>query len=966
MRPVQSPLLVGRDDLLQLAERRIEEAAAGRGHLLILAGDAGVGKTRLLQSIERRADAAGFRIGQGDLSPHDREVPLASVLDLARTMARIDSFGTLGARILGLQRGKGADRLAHRQVLVHEVVDLILDEIDRPTLLAFDDLQWADELSLEVIGELSRRGRQQPLLLVAGYRPGELPAGSIHREWRARLLSQRQGEEVRLERLTYEETALVTTLILGTGLPASREVVQAVYQRTDGIPLHIEELLAALGDAGQLDGRTIRDAQVPDTIEDAVLARYARLTPDAQAVARAGAVIGRCFVPEVVAGLLDRPIGDLDAPIEELVQQSFLFPFSFLDRGYYDFRHQLLRDALYGTVQAGELRRLHARAGEFGGLLDGASEVHASLHFERAGLRGQAYRAARAGAEAAGLVSSRRESFELYRRAVRNVPADTPPAELAQLYVAYADAATSVDDVEVMISASYEARRQFLAAGDPLHAAELLLFVGNAAFRGGQSLEERNAIADTLLAEVAALPQGNDRVLIECDTHLSLATWALDGPRLDEAERWFALAWADLDRVDPEFARSNPDVPAIRKDIEFWEAYLAVLRGRVDAGLQATLDVARTARDARFESTGVTAYRNSAVLGVRVMDYRVARIGLDEGMRYADEIEQSYCRHVMGSIAGHLLWAEGRWDEARAAAEIELVEPGSLRSTLPALDALGYVALGRGELGPARHHLERSLAGGERAGASHLVLPARWGLAEAALIGGDAERAFALCLEAVALAESTGERALVVPFVVTGTRAALAARRPDDAERWRDRVAALLADWPMQARPALDHADGLIRTSAGSTVAARQALEAAITGWDALGRTWESQWARLDLAACHLRANRDAEAVTLIRGVAERADALGSRPLRDRADDLLAIARGRGAEEEPWRPLTAREFEVARLVAEGMTNAAIGDQLRLSPRTVGAHVEHILAKLGFTRRAEIAAWVAGMGVAAAS
>ena len=376
--------------------------------------------------------------------------------------------------------------------------------------------------------------------------------------------------------------------------------------------------------------------------------------------------------------------------------------------------------------------------------------------------------------------------------------------------------------------------------------------------------------------------------------------------------------------------------------------------------------MARTAREARFESTGVTAFRNTAVLGVRVMDYRVARVGLDEGLRYADEIEQSYCRHVMGSISGHVLWAEGRWDEARAAAEIELVEPGSLRSTLPALDALAFVSLGRGELDRARELLGPSLAAGLASGATHLVLPARWALAEVALLDGDPERSLTECREAADRAEATGERALLVPFVVTGTRAALAARRPDEAQRWHDRLAALLADWQGQARPALDHAEGLIRTSAGSTVAARQALESAIAGWVALGRTWERLWATLDLAACHLRANRDAEAVTLIRDVTAQADALGSRPLRDRADDLLAIARGRGAEEEPWRPLTAREFEVARLVAEGMTNAAIGEQLRLSPRTVGAHVEHILAKLAFTRRAEIAAWVGGMHVVAAT
>src|SRR3954453_10225500 len=92
MRPIQSPLLVGRDELLQLAERRIDEAAAGRGHMLLVAGEAGVGKTRLVHSIERRADARGFRVAQGDLSPNDSEVPLASIRDLARTMSRTEAF----------------------------------------------------------------------------------------------------------------------------------------------------------------------------------------------------------------------------------------------------------------------------------------------------------------------------------------------------------------------------------------------------------------------------------------------------------------------------------------------------------------------------------------------------------------------------------------------------------------------------------------------------------------------------------------------------------------------------------------------------------------------------------------------------------------------------------------------------------------------------------------------------------
>ena len=90
------------------------------------------------------------------------------------------------------------------------------------------------------------------------------------------------------------------------------------------------------------------------------------------------------------------------------------------------------------------------------------------------------------------------------------------------------------------------------------------------------------------------------------------------------------------------------------------------------------------------------------------------------------------------------------------------------------------------------------------------------------------------------------------------------------------------------ARAGLDHADGLVRLAAGSTVSARASLEAAVAGWDALGRIWESAWARLDLAACLIRGNRHLEAVPLLADVRATADRLGSRPLRERADELWA------------------------------------------------------------------------------
>jgi DNA-binding CsgD family transcriptional regulator len=238
------------------------------------------------------------------------------------------------------------------------------------------------------------------------------------------------------------------------------------------------------------------------------------------------------------------------------------------------------------------------------------------------------------------------------------------------------------------------------------------------------------------------------------------------------------------------------------------------------------------------------------------------------------------------------------------------------------------------------------------------ILTPLWGLAETDLLTGDVESAIARSEEAWSIAEAAGERALFIPFVVTGTRSMIAAARADDAERWLTRAREHLAGWESVAGPAIAHAEGLIRMAGGSIAAAREGLERAVRGWDERGRVWESTWARLDLAQCLVRMNRHADAVALVADVRATATALGSGPLLARTDELAKASRGRAFEEEPWRPLTVREFEVARLIAEGLTNSEIALRLDIAPKTVSAHVEHILAKLGAARRAEVASWVA--------
>ncbi len=233
-----SPVLIGRDEVLASMTRKTGAALSGRGQTVLIAGEAGIGKSRIVGTAIRQAVQAGFRYAKGDINPQDQLVSLMSIGDMARSMESPE-FGDLGSRLLAARGGKGGDSLASRRILVHEIADLFVDAIDRPTLLIFEDVHWADELTLEVIAEVARQGASKPLFVIATYRPEELPIGSIHREWRARLLTQRIAEELVLERLSAAETAQVVTLMLGTGLPAPRDVAEAVYDRTNGIPLHI-------------------------------------------------------------------------------------------------------------------------------------------------------------------------------------------------------------------------------------------------------------------------------------------------------------------------------------------------------------------------------------------------------------------------------------------------------------------------------------------------------------------------------------------------------------------------------------------------------------------------------------------------------------------------------------------------------------------------------------------------------
>ncbi len=948
--PLLCPVMVGRDELLRLADLRLADVLAGHGHCLLIGGEAGLGKTRLVGAIAERAAAVGVRAATGWVAPQDQDLPAASVLDLARSMLRNPALASLGEDLLRLRDDAVNAERVGRRLLVLEMVDRVRAGLDAPTLLVFEDLQWADDLSLEIIGQLAKAAGEVPLMLVGAYRTEEVPPGTNLRAWRTRLITQRAAEEIRLEPLTIEQTATMTTMLLAMGLPAPRDVVEALHVRTDGVPLHIEELLGAIALPARLDADVIKAAAVPETLEDAVLTRLHERSPAAQATARAGAVLGRCFVADVLAGIMDLPVDALDEPLRELVDYAILEPPG--PRGMFDFRHQVLRDVLYRDTPDRDRRRFHARAGEFGARLEGASEVHASLHYEQAGMRDRAYASALEGACQASRLHAHREAYELLRRAVDNAPEDLPPRERGDLLANFAEEAASVEENHLALRMAFAAEATFRDAAMTIDASRALLIVLSMWRRIGKSTSDRLALAERVLVDLDAEPAtaARDRVRVELLCRLAIVH--LDRSSVGAAREAIRAASADaLAREDTEQVLATD-----------WIAGSAdILAGDVGRGL-AAIERSAVAMERFGYEDSVSAYRDGSELAIRHLEYGVAAQFIAEGSRHADEIQQSHCGHVLLANRALLAWTDGSWDQAQARGERAVADRGCERASSMARWSLGYVAMGRGRFDQAREILSDALAYGTRSEAVDLSMPPAWGLAETALLSGDAEDAVRYCEDAATAAAVVGQQSLLISFVVTGVRAYQGSGRPQEASRWLEHCRVLLADIGTVARPSIDHGQGLVELASGAVGHARRDLESAVRGWTERGRVWEADWCRLDLASSLIRSNRFAMAAGLASDVRESAVRLESPALLARADELVRQARGHVAVDEPWRPLTAREYEVARLVSEGRTNPEIAGTLGIAPKTASSHVEHILAKLGATRRAEIASWASNIRV----
>ncbi|HVM25165.1 MAG TPA: AAA family ATPase [Candidatus Limnocylindrales bacterium] len=945
--PMVSPVLVGRDDLLELADRRLAEVRSGRGEVLLLAGEAGIGKTRLLGAVERRASLAGMTVVHAAAFPRDLEVAGAIFLELAHALAGTGPLADTGRKVRRLLEGSDADlatgdRHRKRRLLVLDLVDLVVSLSEgRSLVVSLEDLHWADDLSLEVLGQLARRIAGSAVAVVGTYRSDELYPRIPMREWRARLLTQRLAEEVRLTRLDARETATMVRAVLRDAGSASHDLLADLHRRSDGIPLHVEELVGAMLGGGAASGELL----VPDTLADAISSRTAQLSTRARRLARAAAIIGRTFDAELLTGIVSDEPAAVDRALVELQDRFFIVPGR--APGSYDFRHALIRDALYAQVGPSARRRAHARVASL--LVQrGADEAALSAHFELAGLQDEAHHWSVRAAERSRRLSSHREAAELYRRALRTQSRDVRPAARARLLVDFAAEAAASDDNAAAVDAYAEARDLLLGNGQPAAAAELVPAMVAARHLLGAPLEERVALLERGLEELRASGREDERLHARLLAGLS-AAYMLDR-RLDESIEHGERARAIARQASDPSTDLNA-VVTLGSDFVF--------AGRMDEGWELLEGAIATARDGGLEAEAARAYRMIGTSASVLVEYDRAEAWLGAGIEYAERVELWNHRHYMAAHLAHVAWATGDWPRAEALARDALADGrGGITTRITALHVLGYVAMGRGDPAVAERHLGEAREVGERMGELQRLSPAIWGLAETALVSGRTALALELCEAGHRASAKVADAAYLYPYLVTGTRALLELQRPADADGWIDEVAALLR---RRAIPgtlhAIPHAEGLTLLARGSTRRARELLGTARSGWSAARRRWDECWAMLDLARAEQRSHRRREATAMANEALKHATDLGAEPLRARAEDLLRGLRGRGDDGEAWSPLTAREFEVAGLIAEGRTNTEIAEELGISPKTVSAHVEHILDRLAATRRAEIAAWV---------
>jgi predicted ATPase/DNA-binding CsgD family transcriptional regulator len=953
LRRVSSPTFVGRTEERAVLGSTLARASEGVPAFTFVAGESGVGKSRLITEFESHAAHAGVPVLVGHcLELGGTVYPYAPLVEALRSI------------------GESLPEVTS-QPQMFEALLALLDRLG-PVVLVIEDLHWADPSTRDFLVFLVRSARAEPVCLVVTYRSDELHRRHPLRPVLAELERVPGVERIALERFSRDEVAEQLAGILDDAPGA--ELIDRLYARGQGNPLYTEELLAASADGC---------GELPATLRDALLARFERLPAAAQDVVRVAAVAERRMSHALLAAACPLPAAELLDGAREAVAHQLLVT---QPDGMYGFRHALVGEAIYEDLLPGERTALHAALGEAierdQSLIgdNPATTVQAELacHWQGAHDLPRALGASvAAGFEARRMYAPGEalrhleNALELWER----VPDAADRAGMPRFDVLREAAAAASEGFETARSIALQ-REAIADAGPDLDAAEAARMHSELAHYLRHA-NEHDASDDEVRVALELLPEDAklDRARLRDQSSKSLMLRGHFREAAAEAAATAAEA-RRLGALDLEAGAVNT------------EGISRGALGQVEAGAQ----LLRHARDLALE-LGSPAEQVRAVANLAELLDLSGRT--EEALAEVRAALPVVRGHAERSIYDTFLELQGASEllrlgrTAEAVAALPARVPGdAIGSTATFYSALrASVALMHGDdeaAGAALDDMRRQVRGNRH---PQWVEALETMTAQLAVHEGRLEDARAAAARGIPIVEGSDEggrlvkllwaalmveaedaeraRALGEPFddaPVATLRARLetARRRPG---QWAEgpRYAALAEAEVTR----LEHALGRGEPDPAAWLAAAE-------GFDELSLPWPAAYAKLRAAEAFVAAGDRAAAAEPLAAVREAVDRMEAKPLAAAAGALARRARVRidiPAEAEPPAAaaplgLTPREHEVLLLVAEGHTNREIGAQLYMSEKTASVHVSRILAKLDVNGRVEAAAVAHRLGLTA--
>jgi len=988
------PVFIGRATDLATLHQLIEQAKGGRGHVALISGEAGIGKSRLVAEAKTYAATHNVLLLQGNCFPSDFSCPYAPLLDLLRAYAASQQAATITSDLAPFTREmypllpdlvplppdqplpSSPDPEQEKRRLFAALAQFFIGQARKQAvLLIIEDIHWSDDTSLEFLHYLARRSTTQPLLLLLTYRSDEVRPRL--RQFLAQLDRERLAQELWLAHLTLSDVDAMLRAIFSLSRSARLDLLDPIYELTEGNPFFVEEVLKSLIAAGDIfymngrwDRKPLAELRIPRSVQHALQQRTDLLSEQARRVLTLAAVTGRRFDFTLLQWVTHCNEDELLSLIKELIVAQLVVEES---DEQFAFRHALTRQAVYGQLLVRERKALHRTIAETLERLY-ASSVEAHLadlasHFSEAGVweKALAY-GQRAGEQAQALYAPQAATLHFTRAidAARHVSL-TPPTSLyrarGMAYETLGDFERARADHETALQLAHDASDRH---GEWQALLDLgFLWAGRAYAQTGDYYQQALELARTM-DDPAALAHSLNR----------LGNWYLNVEQPHEALR-------------------------------FHQEALATFQGLHDrSGFAKTLDLLGVASYLSGDLMQSAAYYEQAIALLRELDERArlpnslatlmlcggnyqtetlvpAAAGFAESLqqgelalKIAGEIgqrsDEAYALIHMGMCLG----PRGQYARALEVAQrgLDITEDIEHRQWMTAgHSALGELYLDLLVLPTAQQHLEQALVLAQEIGSRFWTRIVSEFLALVSLAQHDVTRAESLLNAALGPDDPTqtiGQR------IVWAARADLALARGDPglALDITDRLITSAANMSEErVIPRLWKLRGEALVALHREAEAETVLQAAQAAAHAQGlRPW--LWRiYLDLGKLYAAQRRSEEAehafLTTQEIVEELAANVPDGALREIFFSRVTAQLPRSRPLSPRRVtksafggLTEREREVAALIAQGKASREIADILVVNTRTIEKHIENMLSKLGFTSRAQIAVWASEKGL----